>query len=346
MTADPSLFPVALLITGSRSLASKAESRAWAQLLLKEVLLSLPNNSLLIHGGAVGPDKWAGEIFQTRANGSMRVYYADGRSEYRRTLDAPPLEERWSDRDVGPLARNTHMVVRVLPALTGFRRQVLGLVDMHSPTRGTDHTLNLARKQGFSVRRFVYPLYGAAMDLTKKRVFIFDADGTLRRCLDPKKPCPNAPGEWELMPNVREKLRSLDWAEVIGVVSNQAGVAFGHLTREVAQQMLADTFIEALSLCSVATHPKLKSTHLFMCAHHPDAACVCRKPEPFGLYSVMGALVTATGAPLSKSEVLYVGDMASDKKAASRAGVDFMWACDFFGWDTPCKGKEESDEWD
>jgi FMN phosphatase YigB (HAD superfamily) len=38
---------------------------------------------------------------------------------------------------------------------------------------------------------------------------------------------------------------------------------------------------------------------------------------------------------LQTSDVLYVGDMASDREAAERAGIDFCFAGDFFGWGDP-----------
>lgn len=66
---------------------------------------------------------------------------------------------------------------------------------------------------------------------------------------------------------------------------------------------------------------------VFMCPHAPKAGCFCRKPHPYLLYKSMK---TARAAP---SETLYVGDMDSDREAAQRAGVDFLWAWEFFGWE-------------
>jgi len=36
------------------------------------------------------------------------------------------------------------------------------------------------------------------MDLEKKKLVIFDADGTLRRCTVPGQPCPNTPNDLTL----------------------------------------------------------------------------------------------------------------------------------------------------
>jgi len=34
---------------------------------------------------------------------------------------------------------------------------------------------------------------------------------------------------------------------------------------------------------------------------------------------------------VSKADTVYIGDMDSDQQAAEAAGVQFMWAKDFFG---------------
>jgi histidinol phosphatase-like enzyme len=54
------------------------------------------------------------------------------------------------------------------------------------------------------------------------RLYVFDADGTLRRTTVPGLPCPNRPGEWELIPGVRERLARIGWG--------QGGARFGVAT--------------------------------------------------------------------------------------------------------------------
>lgn len=51
------------------------------------------------------------------------------------------------------------------------------------------------------------------IDLSTKKLIIFDADGTLRRCTVPGQPCPNKADEWELMPGAKERLATLPKAE-------------------------------------------------------------------------------------------------------------------------------------
>lgn len=166
------------------------------------------------------------------------------------------------------------------------------------------------------------------------RLIIFDADGTLRRCTVEGQPCPNAPGQWELLPNVKETLAKIKWGSphvgktAFGIASNQSGVARGYMTKEEAYSLL-----KTLVLAAFETWPVAGSIQ--MCPHHPDQDCACRKPRPQMLERLMRKW------RLSPHEVLYVGDMKSDQQAAANAGCEFMWAWEFFG-DPPTqeKGKQ------
>jgi D-glycero-D-manno-heptose 1,7-bisphosphate phosphatase len=154
-------------------------------------------------------------------------------------------------------------------------------------------------------------------------LFLFDADGTLRRCTVEGQPCPNKPGEWELMPNVKETLARYDFARsrrdiapYFGVVSNQGGVGLGLLSPRVAFDMLAETALAALDG---------RDFNVLWCPHKPDYGCVCRKPSPYLIFEAMDLK-----GVLFPRQVLYVGDRPEDEEAARRAGVRFYWAADFF----------------
>lgn len=155
--------------------------------------------------------------------------------------------------------------------------------------------------------------------MKKYRLIIFDADGTLRRCTVEGQPCPNKPGEWALMPNVKEKLAEFDWVTMaLGIASNQAGIAYGYLTEEVAFQLLKDMVVEA-----TGCFPPIGSIRI--CPHAVEDGCRCRKPKAWMLQELMALWV------MPPSGTLYVGDMESDRLAAEAARVDFMWASEFFG---------------
>jgi D-glycero-D-manno-heptose 1,7-bisphosphate phosphatase len=154
------------------------------------------------------------------------------------------------------------------------------------------------------------------------KLIIFDMDGTLRRTTVEGKPCPHAPGEWELLPGVGERLSRIADAQKeirFGVASNQDQVAYGLLTERMALRLIEDLFNEALG---AGLAPVIR-----VCTHPMDAGCGCRKPEPGMLLSVMRDCGVAPG------ETLFVGDAELDREAARRAGVSFAWAWDFFGAD-------------
>jgi D-glycero-D-manno-heptose 1,7-bisphosphate phosphatase len=152
------------------------------------------------------------------------------------------------------------------------------------------------------------------------RLYIFDADGTLRRTTVEGLPCPNRPGEWELIPGVRERLAEIDWSKVrFGVASNQGGVGLGYLSLAAARGLLEEMVVEAFGVRA----PPPGSIQL--CPHAPHLRCPCRKPRP----EMLVRLMRRFGA--RPEETLFVGDMDNDEGAARAAGTGFMWAHEFFG---------------
>ncbi|HEX8499556.1 MAG TPA: HAD-IIIA family hydrolase [Pyrinomonadaceae bacterium] len=153
------------------------------------------------------------------------------------------------------------------------------------------------------------------------RLYVFDADGTLRRTTVPGLPCPNKPGDWELIPGVRERLARIKWGEggaSFGVATNQGGVGLGYLTLAAARGLVEEMVLAAFGM----TAPP---GAIEICPHAPHRGCPCRKPEPGMLLNLMRRFRAAPG------ETLYVGDMDKDEGAARAAGTRFMWAHEFFG---------------
>lgn len=149
-------------------------------------------------------------------------------------------------------------------------------------------------------------------------LLIFDADGTLRRTLVPGQPCPRAPGQWALLPNVRETLSRLDWSRItFALASNQDQVGYGFFTSAMAERLLRD-------LAHAATAGACRDPVVRFCPHRLEIACDCRKPAPGMLLDIL----RASGAPAARA--LFVGDQDVDRLAAESAGVRFAWARDFF----------------
>lgn len=154
------------------------------------------------------------------------------------------------------------------------------------------------------------------------RLYIFDADNTLRRTSVEGKVCPHAPGEWELLPGVRERLAQIRWGAGgarVGVASNQDQVAYGHLTDAMAHRLLADLVRAAIG--EVDPPPAIR-----FCPHALEVTCECRKPAPGMLLDIVRHF------RLEPADALFVGDAPTDREAAEGAGVRFAWARDFFGW--------------
>ena len=162
--------------------------------------------------------------------------------------------------------------------------------------------------------------------MNSHKLIIFDADGTLRRCTVEGQPCPDAPGEWELIPGVKEMLSGIKWGLPTeggvgyGIASNQGGVERGYLSAAMAYSLLRDMAVEVWG-----TDPG--KDKIEFCPHSPDGGCPCRKPEPLMIQRLMERW------GVKPEETLFVGDMETDREAAEKAGVDFKWAKEFFGWE-------------
>jgi D-glycero-D-manno-heptose 1,7-bisphosphate phosphatase len=154
------------------------------------------------------------------------------------------------------------------------------------------------------------------------KLFIFDADDTLRRTVLPGKPCPHRPGEWVLMPGVRQMLSRVEWGSpegpFLGIASNQDQVAYGHLTLDMARTLLRD-------LARTAAGFEPAEPALQLCPHPLEQDCACRKPKP----GMLRAIMEYYGVP--PGDTLYVGNHETDRDAAARAAANFCWSSEFFG---------------
>ncbi|HEY7954582.1 MAG TPA: HAD-IIIA family hydrolase [Polyangia bacterium] len=150
------------------------------------------------------------------------------------------------------------------------------------------------------------------------RLYIFDADGTLRRTRIAGQPCPHAPDEWELLPGVRPRLAALPIEVGFGIASNQDHVGYGLLSYQLAHGLLCDLLLAATG------RPPLEGA-VQLCPHRLELACACRKPAPELLLRILAA------HHLPPEAALYVGDADCDAEAARRARIPFRWAEQFFG---------------
>jgi D-glycero-D-manno-heptose 1,7-bisphosphate phosphatase len=141
---------------------------------------------------------------------------------------------------------------------------------------------------------------------------------------------------WEVLPGRLERLRNLDGP--FGIVTNQAGVAFGHITESDVRYKLHQVAI-ALGWMGVELHDgglpvktrEVGPLPVWACYAHPKArnpryriGHERRKPSPNMLREAMD------WGGFSSDQTIYVGDREEDEQAAKAAGVRFQWAHIFF----------------
>ena len=154
----------------------------------------------------------------------------------------------------------------------------------------------------------------------KTRLYIFDADGTLRWTTVEGQKYPLRDDEWRLMPNVKQRLSSIHWSSDgpwLAIASNQNGVAEGLLDEATARKLINDMLIAALGRVP-------EKTLVELCVCNEQIECECRKPAPGLLLRLLRA------HRLTPAEAVFIGDLPIDEEAAQRAGIPFIWARDFF----------------
>ncbi len=167
------------------------------------------------------------------------------------------------------------------------------------------------------------------------KLLVLDLDGTVRHGFDELGRFVNTADDVVIFPEALAQMRKwkADGGRIIAV-SNQGGIALGHMSFEVC--------LDAMR----RTHDLTE--HLFdkiaFCRHHPSAfdpeyaRCWCRKPSPGLLIESANDLAAATRRA-GKAEFyppymgLFVGDRDEDQKCAALAGFDFKWARDWRGED-------------
>lgn len=156
-------------------------------------------------------------------------------------------------------------------------------------------------------------------------LYIFDLDGTL---ISSYMDAPHKRyASWEVLPGRLEVLRALrEQGHGIAIATNQAGVAFGHVTEAQVTRKIA-AVIAALGLPP--------ETAFAVCYAHPHAkayryrnpiAVARRKPSGAMLREIMEQTGIHDG-------VVYVGDRPEDRAAARDASISFQQSDSFFAGD-------------
>ncbi|MEM7125486.1 MAG: D-glycero-beta-D-manno-heptose 1,7-bisphosphate 7-phosphatase [Chloroflexota bacterium] len=114
--------------------------------------------------------------------------------------------------------------------------------------------------------------------------------------------------EFQFLSGTQDAIQQLALLNVpIYIITNQSCIGRGIRSREqidlIHEKMMAQFEGWGLSI-----------TKIFMCPHHPDDGCRCRKPEPGML------LDAAEKYRLDLKKCVFIGDSITDFQAAERAG--------------------------
>lgn len=158
-------------------------------------------------------------------------------------------------------------------------------------------------------------------------LLVLDIDGTVRHGKSQLGRFVNGPDDVTVFPEAVKMMRrwKIDGGRIIGV-SNQAGIALGHVNESAVAAAMLRTDQQASGLFDL----------IAWCGHgiditRPDPRlCWCRKPAP-GLV-VQTALELATQHPgecYPPYLALMVGDRPEDQQCAAALGIAFQWATDW-----------------
>ncbi|MEZ4464356.1 MAG: aldo/keto reductase [bacterium] len=148
-----------------------------------------------------------------------------------------------------------------------------------------------------------------------QRALLLDYDGTLRTTAS-GEPYPRHPDDVVVLPGRGDLLRRYrDAGFLLLGISNQSGVAAGHLTEEAALACIERTnaLLGVEIEAEICPHPAGRAP-----------ACYCRKPMPG-----IGVLFIERHQ-LDPARCLMVGDLETDRGFAEAAGFRFEHADDFF----------------
>jgi D-glycero-D-manno-heptose 1,7-bisphosphate phosphatase len=129
-----------------------------------------------------------------------------------------------------------------------------------------------------------------------------------------------------LIPGATTALRRLrDAGFRLFIVTNQSGVARGFFPRDAVEQIHAHLDEEFRRV-------GVRFERFFVCPHHPEDHCDCRKPKPKFL------LDAAAEFGLKLKNCFMVGDRSSDIEAGAAAGAWTVLVLTGAGRDTLAKG--------
>jgi len=148
--------------------------------------------------------------------------------------------------------------------------------------------------------------------LTPKKILLLDRDGVINR----KAPRGEYISSWEQFKWIPEnkvaiKMLAEEGFEFI-IISNQAGIARGMIKKEELDRI-------HLNMKADFAKDGVRILEVYICPHHWDEDCTCRKPNP-------GMLLQASQEYFFRLDrTLFIGDDVRDCQAAWNAGCDSIF---------------------
>lgn len=158
------------------------------------------------------------------------------------------------------------------------------------------------------------------------KVLFLDLDGTVRKGFDELGRFVNGPQDVEVFPEAvkaMEEYKRDGW--LIAGISNQGGLALGHMSYESCLESILETQRQCNGMFD----------KLLFCRHHPNAAnplmaqCWCRKPRIGMVLDIVEDLSHVNDGMILPSACLFVGDRPEDQQCAANAGIRFIWASEW-----------------
>jgi D-glycero-D-manno-heptose 1,7-bisphosphate phosphatase len=161
--------------------------------------------------------------------------------------------------------------------------------------------------------------------MRERRFVLLDRDGTVIV----EKHYLSDPDQVELIAGAAEGLRRLAARGLgLAVVTNQSGIGRGYFDgarlAEIHARLVSQLRAEGVALSGI-----------FVCPHHPDEDCGCRKPRT-GL-----ALRAAAELGFEPARAFVVGDMASDVALGRALGATTLLVRTGHGAETLARGEAQ-----
>ena len=161
------------------------------------------------------------------------------------------------------------------------------------------------------------------MKTTATKVLYCDLDGTVRKCQEDGIGFVNSVSDvkvYDKVPDILKRYKEAGY-RIVGI-TNQGGVALGHLSYDNMAQAIAETQRQTGNAFD----------KILVCIHHPDAKekemaiCWCRKPRIGSIVEAAKSLAQTYPEYYPPHMALFVGDREEDKQCAENAGIQFQVA--------------------